>query len=185
MTPFPFFYYTAGIRLSGGYSPATMKAIEKAYDQVYPHQYFGARFLDEDVAALYKQEERTQQLFTLFTGLSIAINVLGLIGLLSFMIEQKTKEVGIRKVLGASMQDISFLLSKDFLRLIGIAFLIAAPVAGLLMDHWLREFAYRTQLSWWVFAGALLGTLVVTCVAISFQTIRAAVVNPMRSLRAE
>ena len=185
MTPFPFFYYTAGIRLSGGYSPATMKAIEKAYDEVYPHQYFGARFLDADVAGLYTQERRTQQLFNLFTGLSIAINVLGLIGLLSFMIEQKTREVGIRKVLGASMQDISFLLSKDFLRLIGIAFLIAAPVAGLLMHHWLQEFAYRTGLSWWVFAGALLCTLVVTCVAISFQTIRAAVANPVRSLRAE
>jgi putative ABC transport system permease protein len=101
------------------------------------------------------------------------------------MIQQRTKEVGIRKVLGAGIADISFLLSKDFLRLIGIAFLVAAPLAGLLMDRWLQDFAYRTTMSWWVFGGALLATVLVTCVAISFQTIRAAVINPVKSLRSE
>ncbi len=185
MVPFPFFYYNAGIKLAGGYSAATMKAIEKAYLEVYPQQLFDARFLDASVTEVLEEEKRTQQLFDLFTGLSIAINVLGLVGLLAFMIEQKTKEVGIRKVLGAGIRDISFLLSKDFLRLIAIAFLIAAPLAGLLMNRWLQDFAYRTSMSWWVFAGALLGTVVVTCVAISFQTIRAAVVNPVKSLRAQ
>jgi putative ABC transport system permease protein len=185
MTPFPFFYYNAGIKLSGGNLTATMDAIEKAFKAAYPQQLYEAHFLDEAVATQYKDERRTQQLFDLFTGLSIAINVLGLIGLLAFMIEQKTKEVGIRKVLGASVNDISFLLSRDFLKLIGIAFVVAAPVAGLLMDRWLRAFAYRTGLSWWVFAGALLCTVLVTAVAVSFQTIRAAVASPIRALRSE
>ena len=184
LTPFPYFYYNTGIKLAG-YSPATLDAIGKAFKEAYPHELYEANFLDQDVAALYKDEKRTQQLFDLFTGLSIAINVLGLIGLLAFMIEQKTKEVGIRKVLGASMQDISLLLSKDFLRLIAVAFLVAAPLAGLLMDRWLRDFAYRTPMSWWVFGGALLCTVVVTGVAVSFQTIRAALASPVRALRSE
>ncbi len=99
-----------------------------------PDQLFESSFLDKHVASFYKTEKRTQQLFNLFTLLSIVINVLGLVGLLSFMIEQKTKEIGIRKVLAASVKDISFILSKDFLRLIIIAFFIAAPVAWLLMN---------------------------------------------------
>jgi putative ABC transport system permease protein len=185
MLVFPYFFYDAGIRLQGTDNPATMAAIEKAYNAVYPRQLYEARFLDATVEAQYKEEARTQQLFNLFTGLSIAINVLGLVGLLAFMIQQRTKEVGIRKVLGAGIADISYLLSKDFLRLIGIAFLVAAPLAGLLMDRWLRDFAYRTSLSWWVFAGAFLATAAVTCVAISFQTIRAAIINPVKSLRSE
>lgn len=185
MVPLPFFYYNAGIQLSRGYTPATMDAIEKAYHAVYPEAIFTPHFLDADVDALYKDDRKTQQLFELFTGLSIAINILGLVGLLAFMIEQKTKEVGIRKVLGASVGHISVLLTRDFLRLIGIAFLVAAPLAALLMTRWLNDFAYRTSLGWEVFAGALLCTLVVTCVAVSFQTIRAAVRNPVRALRSE
>jgi ABC-type antimicrobial peptide transport system permease subunit len=185
MVPFPFLYYNAGIQLTGGYTPATMDAISKAFNETYPEQLFDAPFLDEDLTALYKEDRRTQQLFELFTGLSIAINILGLVGLLAFMIEQKTKEVGIRKVLGASAGDISFLLTRDFLRLIGIAFLVAAPLAALLMSRWLNDFAYRTSLSWEVFVGALLCTVVVTFVAVSFQTLRAAVRNPVRALRSE
>jgi putative ABC transport system permease protein len=185
MVEFPFFYYNAGIKLSGNNTAATLSAIEKAWTSVYPQQIFENNFLDEHVAGLYKDEKRTQQLFNLFTFLSIAINVLGLIGLLSFMIEQKTKEIGIRKVLGASVKDISFILSKDFLRLIVIAFLIAAPVAWLLMNRWLQDFAYRTEISWWVFAVAIMAALVITCIAVGFQTIKAAVANPVKSLKNE
>jgi putative ABC transport system permease protein len=185
MLEFPYFYYNAGIKLAGGYKPSTLAAIEKAWTAVYPQHLFENNFLDEHVAGLYKDEKRTQQLFYIFTFLSIMINVLGLIGLLSFMIEQKTKEIGIRKVLGASIRNISFILSKDFLQLIFIAFFIAAPLGWLLMNQWLQDFAYRTEISWWVFAVAAFTALIVTCVAVGFQTIKAAVANPVESLRTE
>jgi putative ABC transport system permease protein len=174
-----------GVRLRGGYSAAAVAGIEKAFKEVYPKELFDSHFLDQTVAEQYAEEKRTQTLFELFTGLSIAINVLGLIGLLSFMIEAKTREVGIRKVLGATVGDISLLLSKDFLRLIAIAFLVAAPVAGFLMRRWLNDFAYRTALSWWIFAAGLVMTLLVTAMAIGYQTVKAAVVNPVKSLRSE
>ncbi len=185
MIEFPFFYYNAGIKFASGYSASTLSAIEKAWTSLYPQQLFEANFLDEHVAGLYKEEKRAQELFNLFTFLSIAINILGLVGMLSFMIEQKTKEIGIRKVLGASVKDISFILSKDFLRLIIIAFVIAAPVAWYLMNKWLQDFAYRTPISWWVFAVAIFSALVVTCIAVGFQTIKAAIANPVNSLRTE
>ncbi|HYJ64598.1 MAG TPA: FtsX-like permease family protein, partial [Parafilimonas sp.] len=185
MVEFPFFYYDAGIKLNNGYSASTLTAIEKAWTSVYPQNLFISSFLDEHIASLYKNEKRTQQLFNLFTILSIVINVLGLVGLLSFMIEQKTKEICIRKVLGASIKDISFILSKDFLKLIIVAFFIAAPVAWFFMNKWLQDFAYRTSISWWVFAVAVLAALVVTCIAVGFQTIKAALANPVKSLRTE
>jgi len=185
MVQYPFFYYNLGIKFSNGYSAANLAAIEKVWNSIYPHDIFESKFLDENVASLYKNEKRTQQLFNLFTFISIAINVLGLIGLLSFIIEQKTKEIGIRKVLGASVKHISFILSKDFLGLIMVAFFIAAPLAWLLMNNWLRDFAYRTDISWWVFGVAVLSTLTITCIAIAFQTVKAAFANPIRSLRME
>lgn len=185
MVEFPFFYYNAGIKLTGGYSASTLSAIEKTWSSVFTDQLFESSFLDEHIASLYKNEKRTQQLFYLFTFLSIVINVLGLVGLLSFMIEQKTKEIGIRKVLGASVKHISFILSKDFLQLIIIAFFIAAPVAWLLMNKWLQDFAYRTTISWWVFAVAVCAALLITCIAVGFQTIKAAIANPVKSLRTE
>ena len=185
MIEFPFFYYDAGIMLTNSNPASTLSAVEKAWSSVYPEHLFESSFLDENIAKLYKNDKRTQQLFNLFAFLSIMINVLGLVGLLSFMIEQKTKEIGIRKVLGASIKDISFILSKDFLRLIIIAFFIAAPLAWLLMNKWLQDFAYRTSISWWVFAVAVLAAFVVTCIAVGFQTIKAAVANPVESLRSE
>ena len=185
MMPFPFFYYNAGIRLADGYSASTIGAIEKAWTSVYPQHLFETNFLDEHIASLYKKEKRTVQLFNLFTLLSVLINALGLIGLLSFIIEQKTKEIGIRKVLGATIADISIILSKDFLRLISIAFLIAAPVAWFLMNKWLQDFVYRTSITWWVFAAAGFAALLVTGIAVGFQTIKAAVANPVKSLRTE
>ncbi len=185
MVEFPFFYYNAGIKFTNGYSSSVLSSIEKAWTSVYPQQLFESNFLDEHIASLYKNEKRTQELFNLFTFLSIVINVLGLVGLLSFMIEQKTKEIGIRKVLGASIKDISFILSKDFFRLIIIAFFIAAPIAWLLMNKWLQDFAYRTPISWWVFAVAISTALIITCIAVSFQAIKAAIANPVKSLRTE
>ena len=185
MVNFPFFYYNAGIKLSGGYTSSVLSAIEKAFASVYPNDLFESNFLDEHVASLYKEEKRTLQMFNIFTFLSVVINVLGLVGMLSFMIEQKTKEIGIRKVLGASFKDISLILSKDFVRLIIVAFLIAAPIAWFIMNRWLQDFAYRTPISWWVFAITVSGALVIACIAIGFQTIKAAIANPVDSLKSE
>jgi ABC-type antimicrobial peptide transport system permease subunit len=185
MIEYPNFYYNAGIRLAPGYSAATLSALEKVWTTVYPHGMYEANFLDEKVAAQYKDDRQTQQLFYIFTSIAVIINILGLVGLLSFIIQQKSKEVSIRKVLGASLGNISFILSKDFLRLCLIAFLIAGPVAGIFMHRWLDDFAYRTDLSWWVFPAAIGTTLLVTCVAIGLQTLRAALANPITSLRAD
>jgi ABC-type antimicrobial peptide transport system permease subunit len=185
MIEFPFFYYDAGIRLASGNPASTLSAVEKAWSSVYTEHLFESNFLDENIAKLYENDQRTQQLFNIFAIISIIINVLGLVGLLSFMIEQKTKEIGIRKVLGASIKDISLILSKDFLRLIIIAFFIAAPLAWLLMNKWLQDFAYRTPINWWIFAVAVLAALVTTCIAVGFQTIKAAMANPVNSLKTE
>ncbi len=185
MVEYPFFYYNAGIRLAPGYSAATLSAIEKIWTSVYPHGLYEANFLDERVASQYKDDRQTQQLFYIFTSLAVIINILGLVGLLSFIIEQKSKEVSIRKVLGASLGNISFILSKDFLSLCLIAFLIAGPVAGIFMHRWLDDFAYRTTLSWWVFPVAIGTTIFVTCLAIGLQTFRAALANPIKSLKAD
>jgi len=185
MTSLPFIYYNVGIKLNAGYSNATIASIEKTWTSVYPNSMFETNFLDSQVASQYKDEKRTQQLFNIFTFLSIVINVLGLVGLLSFMVEQKTKEIGIRKVLGASVANISFILSKDFLKLIVIAFLVAAPVAGYLMSKWLQNFAYRTSISWWVFGVSAVAAIIVTGVAVGYQTIKAALANPIKALKAE
>lgn len=185
MVQLPFFYYNVGIKVNNGYSQATLAGIEKAWSSVYPNSVFEANFLDDRIANQYKEEKRTQQLFYIFTVLSIVINILGLVGLLSFMVEQKTKEIGIRKVLGATLADISFILSKDFLRLILIAFVIAAPLAWFLMNQWLNNFAYRTSISWWVFAASALAAIVVTSVAVGYQTLKAAMANPVKALRSE
>ncbi|HTR28878.1 MAG TPA: ABC transporter permease [Puia sp.] len=185
MVNMPFLFYTAGIRFTGPYSVRSLAAVEAAFNSVYPNDLFTSAFMDETIANTYKEERHTQQLFDIFTSISIIINVLGLVGLLSFMVEQKTKEIGVRKVLGASIASLSFLLSKDFLRLIVIAFLIAAPVAWYLMNQWLQGFAYRTAISWWIFGATVSGAIAVTALAVGYQTIRAALANPVRSLRSE
>jgi ABC-type antimicrobial peptide transport system permease subunit len=185
MVNMPFLYYSAGIRFSGNLSVRSLEAVEAAFNSVYPNDLFNSGFMDEQVAATYQEERHTQQLFDIFTSISIVINILGLVGLLSFMVEAKTKEIGIRKVLGASIASLSFLLSKDFLRLILIAFLIAAPVAGYVMNQWLQGFAYRTPMSWWIFAGTVAGAVTITAIAVGYQTIRAALTNPVKNLRSE
>jgi len=125
------------------------------------------------------------KLALLFGGLAIFISCLGLFGLATYMAETRTKEIGVRKVLGASVTGITVLISQDFLRLVGIAFLIAAPIAGLSMEAWLKNYAYRVQLQWWVFALAGALSFIIALVTISSQAIRAAVANPVNSLRSE
>lgn len=142
-------------------------------------------FLDEKFAALYASELRTQQIFSAFAMLAIIIATLGLFGLSAFVIEQRTKEIGIRKVLGASVQNVLVLVSKEFLSLVLIAFIISIPVTFFAMNKWLQNYAYRINIAWWVFALAGMVALLIAIVTISFQAIKAAVANPVKSLRTE
>jgi putative ABC transport system permease protein len=164
---------------------ATMAAIKTKYDAFFPGNIFEYFFLDEQFNAQYKDDQLFGKAFTLFAGFAIFIACLGLLGLSLFATSQRVKEIGVRKVLGASASNIVLLLSKDFIRLVIIAFVIASPLAWFIMHRWLQDFAYRIDLSGWIFAGAGLLAVIIALVTISFQAIKAAVANPVRSLRAE
>jgi putative ABC transport system permease protein len=146
---------------------------------------FGYYFLDDRFAIMYTDEQRTGRLFTAFTIIAILIAGLGLFGLAAYMVEQRTREIGIRKVLGASVSSVLYLVSKEFLVLVGVAFLIAVPITWWAMSEWLHEFAYRTPVSWWIFPLAGVAALLIALFTISFQTTRAATANPVDSLHAE
>lgn len=146
---------------------------------------FNYTFLDDRFTALYAAEEKTGKLFTLFAILSILIASLGLFGLVAFTTEQRTREIGIRKVLGASVQQVLLLVSKDFLYLVLIAFVIAIPTTWWTMTKWLDDFAYRTTISWWIFGAAGIMALLVAILTVSAQAVKAALSNPVKSLRSE
>ncbi|WP_226999085.1 ABC transporter permease [Flavisolibacter tropicus] len=146
---------------------------------------FHYRFLDESFDEMYRAEQRIGKIALIFSSLAIFIACLGLFGLAAYIAEQRTKEIGIRKVLGASVTSIVSLLSKDFIKLVSIAFLIAAPLAGWFMYNWLQDFAYRTPLSWWIFLVAAIIALLIAVLTISMQSIKAALVNPVKNLRTE
>ena len=150
-----------------------------------PSAPFDYTFADEDYAAKFRAEERVGELAGLFSILAILISCLGLFGLTSFVAEQRTKEIGIRKILGASIGQVWRMLSKDFLLLVVIASFIAAPVAFYFMDKWLQSYTYRIQISGLIFLWAAAGALIITFVTVSFQAVKAAKVNPVKSLRSE
>lgn len=160
-------------------------SFRKQWDAFNPAAPFTYSFLDERFAFLYEAEQKTSQLFTLFAIISIVIACLGLFGLAAFTAEQRTKEIGVRKVLGASVGSIIALLSKDFLKLVLIAILLAVPIAWFAMNRWLQAFAYRIDLEWWVFALAGLLAVVIALLTISFQSIKAALMDPVKSLKTE
>jgi putative ABC transport system permease protein len=134
---------------------------------------------------MYRAEQRIGYIAVAFAGLAITIACLGLFGLAAFTAEQRTKEIGIRKVLGASVPGIVALLSKDFLKLVLISFVLAAPLAWWAMHEWLQNFAFKAGVSWWIFAGAAVGALLVALLTVSFQSIKAALTNPVNSLKNE
>jgi putative ABC transport system permease protein len=142
-------------------------------------------FLDESFNNLYKAEESTGKIFTAFALIAILIASVGLLGLIAYTAERRTKEIGVRKVLGSSIHGVVFLLTKDFVKLIFISTLIAVPLAWWTMHQWLQDFAYRIQISWWIFIAAVLSALVIALITISFQAIKAAIANPVKSLRTE
>jgi putative ABC transport system permease protein len=164
---------------------STITAIEKEFKTVIPNRPFSYYFMDEFFDRQYRSEERFGRLFLNFAALAIFISCLGLLGLASYSTMQRTREIGIRKVMGASVSNIINLLSKEFLKLVIISFFIAAPVAWYFMNKWLLDFAYRTSISWWVFAGAGILAVLIALLTISFQAFKAAVANPVKALRTE
>jgi putative ABC transport system permease protein len=159
--------------------------IQSKWRSLAPGLPFSYRFLDESFNEMYRAEQRVGKIALVFSVLAIFIACLGLFGLATFIAEQRTKEIGIRKVLGASVQGIVQMLSKDFMKLVAISFVIAAPMAWYFMHKWLQDFAFRINISWWIFAAAGLAALLIALVTVSFQAIRAAVSNPVKSLRTE
>jgi ABC-type antimicrobial peptide transport system permease subunit len=163
-------------------SIAKAEQIFKKYNPQYPFDYV---FADESYAQKFAEEQRTGKLAGLFAGLSIFISCLGLFGLAAYMAEQRTKEIGIRKVLGASVQSVVALMSKDFVTLVLISVIIASPVAWLFMNQWLQNYTYRINISWWIFGAAGLIAVAIALATVSFQAIKAATANPVKSLRAK
>ncbi|MFC4874583.1 ABC transporter permease [Negadavirga shengliensis] len=163
----------------------TIAEVERVWEQMAPHRPFLYSFLDEDFNRQYAADVKFRKIFTSFSVLAILIACLGLLGLATYMAEQKTKEIGIRKVLGANVGSIVGLLSKDFVKLVLLAIVIATPVSWYVMNRWLEGFAYKIEIGWWVFPLAGIGALMVALLTISSQAIKAALANPVESLRSE
>ena len=178
-------YNQAGIKLATTNISSTMQSVKKIFEQTFPNFVYEYKFLDDKIESFYKQENQLAQLYKIFAAIAIFLSCLGLYGLASFMAVQRIKEVGIRKVLGATAGNIVYLFSKEFIILIAIAFAIAAPIAWYYMHQWLQAYVYRINISWWLFAAGGLTAILIALATISFQAIKAAIANPVKSLRDE
>jgi putative ABC transport system permease protein len=173
------------VRVNPGNISQTIQVIENTWDAFSPKLPLEYSFLDEDYDRLYKNELQTQQIFIIFSLLTIFIACLGLLGLASFMADQRTKEIGIRKALGATMNHITVMLSKDFTKWVLAANLVAWPIAYFAMHRWLQDFAYRIKISWWMFVLAGMLAFIIALLTVSFQVLKAAGKNPVESLQYE
>ena len=173
------------VKLSGSQLPNTLQFLENKWRTLIPERPFSYEFMDEEFNKLYAAETRTGRIFSVFAFLSIFLACLGLFGLSAYTTAQRTKEIGVRKVLGASVFSIVGLLSKDFLKLVLIAILVASPIAWYAMNQWLSDFAYKINIEWWVFALAGLLAVGIALLTVSFQSVKAALMNPVKSLRSE
>ncbi len=178
-------YQTINIRIKPGTEKTVLPFVEKLWTSTYPDYVYEYSFLDETIENFYKQEDQLAQLYKIFAGIAIFISCLGLYGLVSFMAVQRTKEVGIRKVLGASVRNIIYLLSKEFTLLIILAFIISAPIAYYIMHEWLKNYTYRVPLSASIFILAILSSIVIAWLTVAHRAIQAALANPVTSLRSE
>ncbi len=185
MTTFKDFYWEAGLKIRPDDIKGTTAAIQATFDDVLPEQVFSGQFLDENIARFYEDDARLASTCKAFGLLAILISCLGLFGLATHAAAQRIKEVGIRKVLGASISGIVALLSKDFLKLVILALLLATPIAWYFMSNWLDDFVYRIDIPWWVFIMAGAGAIFIAFLTVSYQSIRAALANPVKSLKSE
>jgi len=193
----PYFFTTqknAGAMLSlklssAALSPRQIKTLltqlEAVFKKIYPETSFQARFFDEALQRLYEREQQMAQIMNFAMGIAIFISCMGLFGLAAFTANQRTKEIGIRKVLGASVPNLAALLSREFIGLVVLSTFIAAPIAGWAMHRWLQDFAYRTSMPWWIYALAGVVAITIALLTVSFQAIRAATANPVTNLRVE
>ncbi|HTM93384.1 MAG TPA: FtsX-like permease family protein, partial [Flavisolibacter sp.] len=173
------------VKINGADAENAIASISSIWKSFAPNQPFRYTFMDESFASMYADVQRTGSIFTSFAVFAIIIACLGLFALSAFMAEQRAKEIGIRKVLGASVSGITTMLSKDFVKLIVIAFVIASPIAWWAMNRWLQDFVYRINISWTFFAVAGLAALLISLLTVSFQAVKAAIANPVKSLRTE
>ena len=174
-----------GIKINHLNTKVTLAQLEKEWSQTFSNHIFDYRFLDERVAQQYETEQRYLSLSKVFSGLAIFIGCMGLYGLVLFFVSHRTKEIGIRKVLGSRMADILALFSVDFFKLILVAGGIATPLTWYVMDQWLQSYTYRTEIHWWHFAVAIAAIMLITLLTIGYQTVKAALANPVQSLRTE
>ena len=178
-------YQTINIKMKAGTEKLVLPFIEKLWNRSFPDYVYQYQFLDKTIANFYKQETQLSELYKIFAAIAIFISCLGLYGLVSFMAVQRTKEVGIRKVLGATPKHIVYLMSKEFTLLIIIAFVISAPVAWYIMHKWLENYAYRIPLSASIFVLAILSSIAIAWITVGQRAIKTAIANPVKSLRME
>jgi ABC-type antimicrobial peptide transport system permease subunit len=175
----------ASVKLRAGAINKTIDQIRKTWSALFPDNLFDYKFLDEHIASFYTQEQKVYTAFKLFSSIAIIIGCLGLYGLIAFAASQRTKEIGIRKVLGAPIMNIIALFSKEFVLLITIAFVIAAPLGYYMMHNWLQNYAYHIGIGPGTFIVAIITSIFIAAVTIAYQTIKAATANPIKSLRSE
>jgi putative ABC transport system permease protein len=185
LPPSQAYFNNLSVKIAGSDISPALSYLEKTWKKYFPETPVDYTFLDDNFDRLYQSEQRQATIFTVFACIAIFIACLGLFGLSAFAISQRIKEIGVRKVLGANVQEIVALLSKDFLKLVGIAAVMAFPVAWYAMNNWLKDFAYRIDIQWWVFIVAGILAATIAFVTVSFQAIKAAVSNPVKSLRTE
>ena len=181
----PKYFGSVLVRIGSGQIPTVLAQVEKHWQSFVATRPFSYSFLDDDYDAMYRTEQRLGTLMSLLCGMAILITTLGLLGLVAFIVTQRTKEIGIRRVLGASVSHITTMISRDFFGLIVIAIIIASPVAYYFMHQWLQDYSYRISISWWMFALAAIAVIIVALITISYHTVRAAKANPVKSLRTE
>jgi putative ABC transport system permease protein len=178
-------FWNASVRLNPHNMEGAIARIDKIWSALNPNDLFQYEFLDDHIAGFYKQEHKVYTAFRMFSCIAIFIGCLGLYGLIAFATLQRTREVGIRKVLGASVSDVLLLFGREFIVLILLAFVVAAPLAWLVMHNWLNDFAYRIGIGWGTFVISLAVSFVIAALTISYKTVAAAVANPVRSLRTD
>lgn len=178
-------FQTASIRIDNSRTAETIKKIEKSWKTLFPDNYFDYKFLSDDLRQFYTADSKLTGFLSLFSIISIIIGCLGVYGLVSFLCMRKTKEIGIRKVLGARVYQILSLLTREFLVLVAIAFIIAVPIAWLMMNKFMEDYTYRAPLAWWTFLATGAGVLLIAMITISYQAVKTALANPSKSLRTE